>query len=294
MAGSHADCSHLQEHQRAEAAARDHVIAELHRRAARQAATWATAQQLAITWLQVTVNAEDADYVQHHMDIVKMVLSGAGMQATGVAAVTSDAVAHKPMAVDMPMAAAQKSMQQGLVDTAAAAVKSAAAGQATAVAHAAGMNASAADASAAQAAAASAAAVASLQATAVDTTAPAVAVALAIDEAARALADAKAKATATAEAVLRAAVAQEQQKVLRRASEQLFSPLTQGLVDYPSDEDSHMSRGMSDTDGDTTAALLSRGTAAKSNLAPRAKAVAGLASLLPMYSADLSGTGGHK
>lgn len=297
----------VQEHQRAEAAAREHVIAEIHRRAARQTATWAAAQQLAITWLQVSVNAEDADYVQHHMGVIKGILSDADLLSSAATAVDTDAAVSgqvtesaAPMNVDtvanVPLQLAESANAHSVAIAQcdddrlkASAAKAVAVDQATAVANAAAVTASLANASAAQAAASSAAAVAAMEVAAGDSTAPAVAVAFAIDEAARALAEAKAKATATAEAAWQAAMASEQQKVLKRANEQLFSPLTQGLVDYPSDEDSHMSRGMS---GDTAAVSGSRGTAAKSNLAPKTKAMTGLSLLLPMYSADLSGTGG--
>lgn len=279
-------------------------MAEIHRRAARQAATWATAQQLAINWLQVTVNADDADYVQQHMETVQTILSKAGLfepamakqsnadvttlAGNGVVAGRDDVSAE---AFDAP----KQHSGQGVSLPYQAAVREAAVGHATAVAQAAVLNASAAVASAATAAADSAVVVAVLQATVVDSTAPAAVVAATISDAARALAEAKAKATATAEAALQAAVAQQQQKVIKRASEQLFPPLTQGLglVDYPSDDDSHMSKAMSDTDGDTPAAAASRPQALKSNLGPQAKAGAphGLSSLLPMYSADVSGTG---
>lgn len=307
----------MQEQQRAEEAARNHVVAKVHQYAARQAAAWAAAQQLAITWLQTSVDAEVADYVEHHVGVVKGILSDTGLLKVGATPMAGTnliseqaAGTAEPMDIEAKSVPKAQLMQAGhsgpwsaaagaqiheqeqvAANATAAAAKAAAISQATAIAHAAAVKASSADASAAQAAATSAAAVAALQATAVDSTAPAAAVASAIDEAARALAEAKAKATATAEAVLQAAMAQEQQKVLKKANKQLFSPLTQGLVDYPSDEDSHTSRTLSDTDGDTAAAQPARGMAAKSNLAPKSKGVGTLSSLLPMYSTELSGTG---
>lgn len=265
-------------------------MAEIHRRAARQAATWAAAQQLAVTWLQTSVNADDAEYVEHHMSVVKGILAETGLPYTAVpltevvTGLPGQACERLtiPHAAHLAEAAALMSSHQAdqiSASTAAAAAAEAAVSQTTAAA----INAADGHTSAAQEA----------PTTAADNTAPAVAVASAIDEAATALAEAKAKATATAEAVLQAAMAQEQQKVLKKANNQLFSPLTQGLVDYPSDEDSHtsISRGRSDTDGDTATAQLGRTTTARSNLAPKGKAVEPLSSLLPMYSADLSGTG---
>ena len=282
-------------------------MAEIHHRAARQAAMWATAQQLAINWLQVTVNADDADYVQQHMETVQSILSKAGLfepaiakqsnaevtnQAGNGAGSGGDGVSAVTFAAPEPHSGQGLGLPRVIYP---AAVREGAVGHATAVAQAAALNASAAIASAATAAASSAAAVAVLQATVVNSTAPAAVVAATISDAARALAEAKAKATATAEAALQAAVAQQQQKVVKRASEHLLPPLTQGLglVDYPSDDDSHMSKALSDTDGDTPATAASRPQAPKSNLGPQAKAGAahGLSSLLPMYSADVSGTG---
>lgn len=263
------DCPlHLQEQQRAEAAAREHVMAEIHRRAARQAATWAAAQQLAITWLQTSVNADDAEYVEHHMSVVKGILAETGLPYT--AAPSTEGVSG------LPGQASVSAQPTGLHTT-----HSAEAAALTSTRQVERISAS------------TAAAAAITETAAAGSTAHAVAVASAIDEAARALAEAKAKATATAEAVLQAAMAQEQQKVLKKANNQLFSPLTQGLVDYPSDEDSHtsISRGRSDTDGDTATAQLGRTATARSHLAPKGKAVEPLSSLLPMYSADLSGTG---
>ncbi|KAL0033947.1 hypothetical protein WJX77_012260 [Trebouxia sp. C0004] len=68
-----------QERQSAEAAARDSVIAELHRRAARQAALSAAAQQHAANWLQAPMDADDADYVKHHMDLIQRLLVQANL-----------------------------------------------------------------------------------------------------------------------------------------------------------------------------------------------------------------------
>ncbi|KAL0029617.1 hypothetical protein WJX79_008342 [Trebouxia sp. C0005] len=68
-----------QERQTAEAAARDSVIVELHRRAARQAALSAAAQQHAVNWLQAPMDADDADYIKHHVDIVQSLLAQANL-----------------------------------------------------------------------------------------------------------------------------------------------------------------------------------------------------------------------
>ena len=302
----------LQERQSAEAAARDSVIAELHRRAARQAALSAAAQQHAVNWLQAPTDADDADYVKHHVDIVQSLLA----QANLLQPVTSRKV--KP-AVDIAAAgeatiiaaakAAAAEQAAGLATAAtisdpvaAASAKAAAVDRAAAVVTAAVTSASAAEATANSA-------VAALQAAAADGAAPAAAVALAVDEAARALAAAKAKATATAEAALRAAVAQEEQRVVKKANTQLFVPLNQalgGLVDYPSDDDSHMSRALTDSQN---LAQPSKGEAEVSSAERRASAAAAAqqrlsdrlnpaqagqgsahqpASWLPMYSMDLS------
>lgn len=238
------------------------MIAQLQTRAARQAAISALAQQHAINWLQGTVDSEDADYVREHMDIIQRLLSkedllpeigamdaqpagapanpdvAAAGQATIIAAVHSAAVEQ---ARGLATAAAIQD------PVAAATVTAAAAERAAAV-----VNAAVTDASNAEARASSAAAVAALQAAAADGAAPAVVVAQAMNEAARALAAAKAKATATAEAALQAAVAQEQQRVVKKAKQQqhLYLPMAPGLgglVDYPSDEDSHLSRALTDS-----------------------------------------------
>ena len=255
--------STLQECQRAEAAARYSVIAELQRRAARQAAISAVAQQHAMTWLQAPLDADDADYIKHHVDIIQSLLLQAkllpDMDAKPVAkpgtcrlptavAQTSaaDAAALGEASIHAAAKVAAAEQAAGLATAAtiadpvaAASVKAAAVDWAAAV-----VGAAVTDASAAEATANSAAAVAALQAAAADGAAPAAAVAQAVNEAAKALAAAKAKATATAEAALQAAVAQEEERVVKKANAQLFLPLTQGLgrlVDYPSDEDSHMS-----------------------------------------------------
>lgn len=240
------------------------MIAQLQIRAARQAAVSALAQQHAINWLQGTVDSEDADYVREHMDIIQRLLSkedllpetgatdaqppgapanpaasvAAAGQATIIAAVHSAAVEQ---ARGLATAAAIQD------PVAAATVTAAAAERAAAV-----VNAAVTDASNAEARANSAAAVAALQAAAADGAAPAVVVAQAVNEAARALAAAKAKATATAEAALQAAVAQEQQRVVKKAKQQQhpylpMAPGLGGLVDYPSDEDSHLSRALTDS-----------------------------------------------
>jgi len=304
----------LQVRQSAEAAARDSVIAELHRRGARQAALSAAAQQHAVHWLQAPMDADDADYVKHHVDLVQSLL----VQANLLQPVTSGkvkpaadiATAGKATIIAAAKAAAAE-QAAGLATAAtisdpvaAASAKAAAVDRAAAV-----VTAAVTSASAAEATANSAAAVAALQAAAADGAAPAAAVALAVDEAARALAAAKAKATATAEAALRAAVAQEEQRVVKKANTQLFVPLNQalgGLVDYPSDDDSHMSRALTDSQN---LAQPSKGEAEVSSAERRASAAAAAqqrlsdrlnpaqagqgsahqpASWLPMYSMDLS------
>ena len=303
-------CLALQERLSAEAAARDSVIAELNRRAAQQAATSALAQQHAINWLQATVDTEDAEYVKRHMDIIQNLLSSASLlpvtdakaalhpssspRATAVGAITT---------ADVTLAAAQAAAVEHVqmlakdADThapVAAALTSAATAQAAAAV----VKAAVTEASAAEATASSAAAVAALQAAAADRTAPAAVVAQAVGEAARALAAAKAKATATAEAALQAAVAQEQQRVVKKANQQLFAPLTHGLgglVDYTSDEDSHTSRARTDSQSKPDAG---RGHAEVSSAEWRALAAqqdqpsrshsTQPASLLPMYNMDQS------
>ena len=316
----------LQERQSAEAAARDNVIAELHTRAARQAAVSAMAQQHAINWLQSTMDSEDADYVKQHMDIIQELLSGEGLLPKASAGDTQPSVAPpaNPVAIVSSSAAdiaaagratiiaavhsAAVEQAQGLATAAAtqdpvaaATVTEAAADRAAAV-----VNAAVTEASNAEARANSAAAVAALQAAAADGAAPAAAIAQAVDEAARALAAAKAKATATAEAALQAAVAQEQQRVVKKAKQHQHPslPLAQGLgglVDYPSDEDSHMSRALTDSQtqpcGEVGQAEVSsaerRALAAQQGLSQATQAAAGQghqqpACLLPMYSMDHS------
>ena len=321
----------LQERQSAEAAARDSVIAELRTRAARQAAVSAMAQQHAVNWLQGTMDSEDADYVKQHMDIIQKLLSqedllpkasardtqpsaapparpaatataansaadiAAASQATIIAAVHSAAVEQ----------AQQLATAAALQDpVAAATVTVAAADRAAAV-----VNAAVTEASNAEATANSAAAVAALHAAAADGAAPAAAIAQAVDDAARALAAAKAKATATAEAALQAAVAQEQQRVVKKAKQHQHPslPLAQGLgglVDYPSDEDSHMSRALTDSQTQPSGAVGQgevssaerRALAAQQEqqgLSQAKQAAAGQghqqpACLLPMYSMDHS------
>ena len=321
----------VQERQSTEAAARDSVIAELQRRAARQAAISAVAQQHALNWLQGPVDAEDADYVKHHVDLIQTLLAEANLLPP-ITAENTDA-APAPKGIPAPTAAAPSSA----VDLAAfgeasivAAAKAAAAEQAAGVATAATiadpvaaasakaaavdraaavLTAAVANASAAEATARSSAAVAALQAVAADGAAPAVAVAAAVDEAARALAAAKAKATATAEAALKAAVAQEEHRVVKKANAQLFLPLTVGLgglVDYASDEDSHMSRALTDTkhpaqpsSGEAEVSAerhaIAAGKAAQRDLAaglqsaqPGEASTLQPASWLPMYSMDPS------
>lgn len=310
----------LQERQSAEAAARDSVIAELHRRAARQAAVSALAQQHAINWLQAALDTEDADYVGHHIDIIQTLLSNKNLLPeavaeplpTSAAATTAVAPAHltdedtagKATILAAVQAAAEE-QAQGVATAAAiqdpvaaATAKAAAVNQAAAA-----VNAAVTNASAAEATVNSAAAVAALQAAAADGAAPAVAIAQAVDDAAKALAAAKAKATATAEAALQAAVAQEQQRVMKKANQQLFAPLTQGLgglVDYPSDEDSHMSRALTDSQTQLPAdqgqlevsSAERRAAATKQNQSSMSQSMQAAtqqpASLLPMYSMDLS------
>ena len=303
----------LQERQSAEAAARDRVIAELHRRAARQAALSAAAQQHALNWLQAPMDAEDADYVKHHVDLVQSLLiqanllqpvtSGVVMPAANIAAAGEATIIAAAKAAAAEQAAGLATAATISDPFAAASAKAAAVDRAAAV-----VSAAVTSASAAEATANSAAAVAALQAAAADGAAPAAAVALAVDEAARALAAAKAKATATAEAALRAAVAQEEQRVVRKANTQLFVPLHQalgGLVDYPSDDDSHMSRALTDSQN---LPQPSKGEAEVSSAERRASAAAAQqrlsdrlnlaqvgqgsahqpASWLPMYSMDPS------
>ena len=310
----------LQERQSAEVAARDSVITELHRRAAHQAAVSALAQQHAINWLQASIDTEDAEYVRHHMDIIQTMLSEKGLlpemdsEPPPTSAAASTVVAPARLAdvgtagkatILAAVQAAAEEQAQGLVTAvaiqdpvAAATAKAAAVDRAAAV-----VNAAITDASAAEATAHSGAAVAALQAAAAGGAAPAVAVAQAVDEAAKALAAAKAKATATAEAALQAAVAQEQQRVMKKANQQLFAPLTQGLgglVDYPSDEDSHMSRAPTDSQTQPTAdkcqaevsSAERRALAAKQGQSSMSQAMQAApqqsTSLLPMYSMDLS------
>lgn len=259
----------LQERQSAEAAARDSVIAELQRRAARQAATSALAQQHAITWLQATADSDDADYVKQHMGIIQTLLSKENLLPESTAPDAQPAVGN-PVAAAAVLSRSAADMSAAGQTSIVAAVHSAAVDQAQGLAVAAAIpdpfvagtvtaaaaeraaavvNAAITNASHAEAAANSAAAVAALQAAAAGGAAPAVAVAQALDEAAKALAAAKAKATATAEAALQAAVAQEQQRVQRNPKQHLHLPplLGGGLVDYPSDEDSHMSRAQTDS-----------------------------------------------
>lgn len=303
-----------QECQSAEAAARDSVIAELHRRAARQAALSAAAQQHAVNWLQAPMDADDADYVKHHVDIVQTLLAQANLLqpvTSGKVKPAADIAAAGKATIIAAAKAAAAEQAAGLATAAtisdpvaAASAKAAAVDRAAAV-----VTAAVTSASAAEATANSAAAVAALQAAAADGAAPAAAVALAVDEAARALAAAKAKATATAEAALRAAVAQEKQRVVKKANTQLFVPLNQalgGLVDYPSDDDSHMSRALT---GSQNLAQPSKGEAEVSSAERRALAAAAAqqhlsdrlnpaqagqgsahqpASWLPMYSMDPS------
>lgn len=259
-------CHLLQERQSAEAAARDSVIAELHRRAARQAATSALAQQHAITWLQATADSEDAAYVKQHMDIVQAVLSKESLlpessapafqpATAGLSGSAGDVAAAGRASIIAAVHAAAVDQAKALSVAAAvqdpviaATVTAAAAERAAAV-----VNAAVTDASHAEARVNSAAAVAALQAAAVGGAAPAAAVAQAVGDAARALAAAKAKATATAEAALQAAVAQEQQRVETHPKQHPHLPLLGGLVDYPSDEDSHMSRAQTDSQTKTPA-----------------------------------------
>lgn len=303
----------LQERQSAEAAARDSVIAELHRRAARQAALSAAAQQHAVNWLQAPMDAEDADYVKHHVDLVQSLLAQANLTQPVASEVkpAADISAAGEATIIAAAKAAAAEQAAGLATAAtisdpvaAASAKAAAVDRAAAV-----VTAAVTSASAAEATANSAAAVAALQAAAADGAAPAAAVALAVDEAARALAAAKAKATATAEAALRAAVAQEEQRVVKKANTQLFVPLNQalgGLVDYPSDDDSHLSRALTDSqnlaqpsksEAEVSSAerRASAATAAQQRLSDRlnpAQAGQGSAhqpaSWLPMYSMDPS------
>ena len=303
----------LQERQSAEAAARDSVIAELHRRAARQAALSAAAQQHAVNWLQAPMDAEDADYVKHHVDLVQSLLAQANLLQPVASEVkpAADISAASEATIIAAAKAAAAEQAAGLATAAtisdpvaAASAKAAAVDRAAAV-----VTAAVTSASAAEATTNSAAAVAALQAAAADGAAPAAAVALAVDEAARALAAAKAKATATAEAALRAAVAQEEQRVVKKANTQLFVPLNQalgGLVDYPSDDDSHLSRALTDShnlaqpsksEAEVSSAerRASAATAAQQRLSDRlnpAQAGQGSAhqpaSWLPMYSMDPS------
>ena len=240
------------------------MIAQLQARAAWQAAISALAQQHAINWLQGTVESEDADYVREHMDIIQRLLSKEDLlpetgardaQPPGAPAnPAADAAAAGQATIIAAVHSAAVEQARGLATAAAiedpvaaATVTAAAAERAAAV-----VNAAVTDASNAEAVANSAAAVAALQAAAADGAAPAVVVAQAVNEAARALAAAKAKATATAEAALQAAVAQEQQRVVKKAKQQQhpFLPMAPGLgglVDYPSDEDSHLSRALTDS-----------------------------------------------
>ena len=321
----------LQERQSAEAAARDSVTAELRTRAARQAAVSAVAQQHAINWLQGTMDSEDADYVKQHMDIIQKLLSeqdllpkarssdtqpSAAPPANSAATATvsssaADIAAASQATIIAAVHSAAVEQAQGLATAAAiqdpvaaATVTVAAADRAAAV-----VSAAVTQASNAEARANSAAAVAALQAAAADGAAPAAAVAQAMNDAARALAAAKAKATATAEAALQAAVAQEQQRVVKKAKQHQHPslPMAQGLgglVDYPSDEDSHMSRALTDSQtqpsgevgqGEVSSAErqalaaqqgqqdLSRATQAAPAQGPQQPAC-----LLPMYSMDLS------
>jgi len=303
----------LQERHSAEAAARDSVIAELHRRAARQAALSAAAQQHALNWLQAPMDAEDADYVKHHVDLVQSLLAHANLLQPVASEVkpAADISAAGEATIIAAAKAAAAEQAAGLATAAtisdpvaAASAKAAAVDRAAAV-----VTAAVTSASAAEATANSAAAVAALQAAAADGAAPAAAVALAVDEAAKALAAAKAKATATAEAALRAAVAQEEQRVVKKTNTQLFVPLNQalgGLVDYPSDDDSHLSRALTDSQN---LAQPSKGEAEVSSAERRASAAAAAqqrlsdrlnpaqagqgsahqpASWLPMYSMDPS------
>ena len=301
----------LQERRSAETAARDSVIAELHRRAARQAALSAAAQQHAVNWLQAPMDADDADYVKHHVDLVQSLLVQANLLQPEKAKPAADIAAAGEATIIAAAKAAAAEQAAGLATAAtisdpvaAASAKAAAVDRAAAV-----VTAAVTSASAAEATANSAAAVAALQAAAADGAAPAAAVALAVGEAARALAAAKAKATATAEAALRAAVAQEEQRVVKKANTQLFLPLSQalgGLVDYPSDDDSHMSRARTDSQN---LAQPSKGEAEVSSAERRASAAAAAqqrlsdrlnpaqagqgsahqpASWLPMYSMDPS------
>lgn len=264
----------LQERQSAEAAARDSVIAELRTRAARQAAVSAVAQQHAVNWLQGTMDSEDADYVKQHMDIIQKLLTQEDLLPRASARDTQPSVAPpvNPAATASMLSAAADIAAAGQA-TIIAAVHSAAVEQAQGIATAAAIqnpvaaatvtaaaadraaavvNAAVTEASNAEARANSAAAVAALQAAAANSAAPAAVVAQAVDKAARALAAAKAKATATAEAALQAAVAQEQQRIVKKAKQHQHPslPMVQGLsglVDYPSDEDSHMSRALTDS-----------------------------------------------
>ncbi len=268
----------LQERQSAEAAARDSVIAELHRRAARQAALSAAAQQHAVNWLQAPMDVEDADYVKHHVDLVQSLLAQANLlqpltfekvkPAADIAAAGEATIIAAAKAAAAEQAAGLATAATISDPVAAASAKAAAVDRAAAVVSAAVTSASAAEATA------NSAAVAALQVAAADGAAPAGAVALAVDEAARALAAAKAKATATAEAALRAAVAQEEQRVVKKANTPLFAPLNQslgGLVDYPSDDDSHLSRALTDSQN---LAQPSKGEAEVSSAERRASAAA--------------------
>ena len=320
----------LQEHHSAEAAARDSVIAEVQRRAERQAAVSALAQQHAVNWLQGTMASEDADYVKQHMDIIQKLLSQADLfpqieakdaqpsvapanPAAVVSHSAADIAADGQATIIAAVHSAAVEQAQGLATAAAiqdpvaaATLTAAAADRAAAV-----VNAAVTDASNAEARANSAAAVAALQAAAADGATPAAAVAQAVDEAARALAAAKAKATATAEAALQAAVAQEQQRVVKNSKQLSYMPLAQGLgglgglVDYPSDEDSHMSRAQTDSQGKASgelgqlevssaerrvlAAQQSQPSTTEGNqTASRQRHQQQLASLLPMYSMDQS------
>ena len=321
----------LQERQSAEAAARDSVTAELRTRAAWQAAVSAVAQQHAINWLQGTMDSEDADYVKQHMDIIQKLLSeqdllpkarssdtqpSAAPPANSAATATvsssaADIAAASQATIIAAVHSAAVEQAQGLATAAAiqdpvaaATVTVAAADRAAAV-----VSAAVTQASNAEARANSAAAVAALQAAAADGAAPAAAVAQAVDKAARALAVAKAKATATAEAALQAAVAQEQQRIVKKGKQYLHSslPLAQGLgglVDYTSDEDSHMSRALTDSQtrpsGEVGQAEVSsaerRALAAEQGqhgLSQATQAATGQghqqpACLLPMYSMDQS------
>ena len=311
----------LQERQSAEAAARDSVISELRTRAARQAAVSAMAQQHAINWLQSTMNSEDADYVKQHVDIIQKLLSQeellpkasatdtqpSAAPATNPAAIASNSAVDIAAAAQATIIAAAHSaaveQAQGLATAAAiqdpvaaATVTAAAADRAAAV-----VNAAVTEASNAAARANSAAAVAALQAASADGTATAAAIAQAVDEAARALAAAKAKAIATAEAALQAAVAQEQQRVVKKARQHQHPslPLAQGLgglVDYPSDEDSHMSRALTDSQTQPSGEVgQGEVSSAERRALAAQQAQQGLsqvhqqpACLLPMYSMDHS------